>query len=245
MTNDLSSKVIVITGASSGIGRATAIKLSTLGARLALTGRRPDALAETNRQCGGNHLTAIFDISDAAATRNFVDMAFKTYGKIDHVFNNAGKNPTTHAIQDVKEEYWDEMINTNLKGLFNVTKAIAPLMLPGSSFVNHSSISGIRAAPNIAVYCATKFAIIGFSQSMALELGPKGIRTNIIAPGYIDTPTNISVLEGANSIHRANAEVSLGRMGTPEDVAGVVAFMFSEQAQYMNGSVVEVNGGIK
>lgn len=116
---------------------------------------------------------------------------------------------------------------------------------PGGSYVNVSSICGLRPKKEMAIYCATKYAIIGFSKSMALELGPKGIRTNIVAPGYIDTPTNAGVLAGREAVQTMVEATSLGRLGTAEEVADVVAFLMSEEARYMNGSVVEIDGGVK
>ncbi|KAK6821364.1 hypothetical protein PG989_012023 [Apiospora arundinis] len=245
MSGTFTDKVGLVTGASSGIGRATAVRLAALGARLALTGRRPDALEETNRLCGGGHLLGLFDVGDAARTRAFLKEVSAVFGGIDHVFNNAGQNPTECRIEDLSDEYWENMVNTNLTGLFNVTKASLPYLRPGASFVNHSSISGIRPAPLISVYCATKYACIGFSLSMALELGPRGIRTNVVAPGYVSTPTNISVLKGEEAMNAAASEVALGRMGTAEEVASTVIYLFSEEARYINGSVIEVNGGVR
>lgn len=111
--------------------------------------------------------------------------------------------------------------------------------------MNVSSRCGLEATSGFAVYCASKYAVIGFSKCMALELGPKGIRTNVVAPGYIDTPTNASVVAGKESVARLEASVAMKRMGTPEEVADVVAFLMGSESTYMNGSVVEINGGLK
>lgn len=111
--------------------------------------------------------------------------------------------------------------------------------------MNVSSICGLEPTAGFAVYCASKYGVIGFSKCIALELGPKGIRTNIIAPGYIDTPTNAGVVAGPESVERMRAGVSLGRLGTPEEVADVVSFLFSDESRYMNGSVVEITGGVR
>lgn len=135
-------------------------------------------------------------------------------------------------------------MNVNLKGMFNVTRAVIPHLKEGASFVNVASIAGLGGTAGFAVYCASKYGVIGFSKCIALELGSKGIRCNIIAPGYIDTPTNASVVAGKESVERSAKGVSMGRLGTPEEVADVVAFLFSEESRYMNGSVVEITGGI-
>lgn len=161
------------------------------------------------------------------------------------VFNCAGINPTSIPLEDTPDEYWDKLVNVNLKGVFNVTRAAIPHLKSGASFVNVSSISGIRGSAMQAVYCTTKFGLIGFSKSMALELGPKGIRVNCVAPGYIDTPTNAGIVKGGEAVERMRYGNALERLGTPEEVADVVAFLFGEGARYVNGSVVEIDGAIK
>lgn len=135
-------------------------------------------------------------------------------------------------------------MDTNLKGMFNITRAALPHLKSGSSFVNISSTAGLAPAAQISVYCATKFGVIGFSKAMALELGPRGIRVNVVAPGYVDTPTNANVVSGREAVDKSLEAVSLGRMAGPGEIAGVVAFLCSEEAGYMNGSVVSVDGGM-
>lgn len=149
-----------------------------------------------------------------------------------------------YATETITDAYWDQLITTNLKGLFNITRASIPHLLAGATFVNVSSVAGLRPTPGFAVYCASKYGVIGFSKCMALELGPRGVRTNIVAPGYIDTPTNAGVVAGTEAVREMSRGISVGRFGTPEEVADVVVFLMSEEARYMNGSVVEVNGGL-
>jgi NAD(P)-dependent dehydrogenase (short-subunit alcohol dehydrogenase family) len=133
----------------------------------------------------------------------------------------------------------------NLKGVFNVTRAAIPHLRSGATFVNVSSISGLRPSAQQAVYCTTKYGLIGFSKCIALELGPRGIRTNVVCPGYIDTPTNAGIVKGGSAIDGMVNGNALHRLGTPGEVADVVAFLMSEESRYMNGSVVEIDGGIK
>lgn len=245
MAYSFDGKVVIITGAASGIGRATAIKLASLGASLALTDLNVASLEETSARCGGSKtFTRTFDVASTEHSTQFITDAFHHFGRIDHVFNCAGVNPTSYALEDVSDEYWDKLVNTNLKGVFNVTRAAIPMLKPGASFVNVSSISGLHPSAGHAVYCATKYGVIGFSKCMALELGPKGIRVNVVAPGYINTPTNASVVAGPDAMEQSSKGVAMGRMGSAEEVADVVAFLFSDESRYMNGSVVEVNGGI-
>ncbi|KAI1140967.1 3-oxoacyl-reductase [Hypoxylon sp. FL0543] len=250
MVSILAGKTVLITGAASGIGRGTAMKLHSLGAVLAITDINDVGIAETLELCGGSdakHYTGILDVSRVADVEKCVAEIVVKHGHIDHVFNCAGINPTSMPLTETTEAYFDKLVAVNLKGLYNVTKATIPHMTtPGGSYVNVSSISGWNPSVGTAIYCATKFAVIGFSKCMALELGPKGIRVNIVAPGYIDTPTNAGIAKGTTearvSMEQGNA---LGRMGTPDDIASVVAFLMSDGARYMNGSVVEVDGMLK
>lgn len=245
MAKQFANAVILCTGAGSGIGRATSIKLSQLDATLALTDINTSSLSETLSLCeAGEYFTSSFDIGSSEACNAFIASVIQKYGKINHVFNCAGINPTSLSTVSITDEYWDKLLNTNLKGMFNITRACIPHLTSGASFVNVSSIAGLRPTAGFAVYCASKYGIIGFSKCMALELGPKGIRTNIIAPGYIDTPTNAGVVAGKEAKEGMEKQVSCGRMGTPEEVADLVVFLMGEESRYMNGSVVEINGGL-
>jgi NAD(P)-dependent dehydrogenase (short-subunit alcohol dehydrogenase family) len=245
MAKKFKNKVILCTGAGSGIGRATSIKLSQLGATLALTDINSSSLSETLSLCDqGDHFISPFDIGSTEACNNFIDAILLKYGKINHIFNCAGINPTSLSTASITDDYWDKIINTNLKGLFNITRACIPHLTSGASFVNVSSIAGLRPTAGFAVYCASKYGVIGFSKCMALELGPKGIRTNVVAPGYINTPTNANVVAGKESVENSEKQISFGRMGTPDEVADLVVFLFGDESRYLNGSVVEINGGL-
>ncbi|KAI1092174.1 3-oxoacyl-reductase [Rostrohypoxylon terebratum] len=251
MSPSLAGKVILLTGAASGIGRGTAIKLHKLRAVLAITDINEAGIAETLRLCNGDddndpkrHITLALDVSNAVDVARRVTEVVARYGHIDHVFNCAGVNPTSMPLTETSEEYFDKLVGVNLKGMYNVTKATMPhITTPGGSYVNVSSISGWNPTKGTAIYCATKFGVIGFSKCMALELGPKNVRVNVITPGYIDTPTNAGVVKGTPEARKAMEEGNaLGRMGTPDDIAGVVAFLMSDEARYMNGSIVGVDG---
>jgi NAD(P)-dependent dehydrogenase (short-subunit alcohol dehydrogenase family) len=245
MAKTFENKVILCTGAGSGIGRATSIKLSQLSAILALTDINGSSLSETLSLCDqGDHFISPFDIGSTEACNNFIDAIIRKYGKINHIFNCAGINPTSLSTASITNEYWDKILNTNLKGLFNITRACIPHLASGASFVNVSSIAGLRPTAGFAVYCASKYGVIGFSKCMALELGPKGIRTNVVAPGYINTPTNANVVAGKESVEKSEKQISFGRMGTPDEVADLVVFLFGDESRYINGSVVEINGGL-
>ncbi len=226
--------------------RATALKFDTLGATLALCDVDASGLDDTVSLCGGRpHATCAFDVGLAEVCNHFVRQVISTFGCIDHIFNCAGVNPTSHPLENTTDDYWDKLVNTNLKGTYNITRACIPHLKPGASFVNVSSVAGLHPTAQQAIYCATKYGILGFSKCMALELGPKGIRTNVVAPGYINTPTNAGIVKGGDAIARMEDGTALGRMGTPEEVADVVALLFSDESRYMNGSVVEIDGGLK
>ncbi|KAI2637585.1 3-oxoacyl-reductase [Hypomontagnella submonticulosa] len=250
MSPSFKDKVILLTGAASGIGRGAAVKLHNLGATLVITDVNQRGLAETLGlfpDRSAHHTVLPLDVSKAADVEKCVEEIVAKHGHIDHVFNCAGVNPTSIPLTNTSEEYFDKLVGVNLKGMYNVTKATIPHMIaPGGSYVNVSSISGWSPTAGTAIYCATKFGVIGFSKCMALELGPKGIRVNIVAPGYIDTPTNAGIAKGtAEARARMEQGNALGRMGTPDDIAGVVAFLMSDEARYMNGSVVEIDGMLK
>lgn len=222
--------------------------MASLNATLALCDKNYDNLSQTAKLCAGTPQAPYIedvDVSSVKEVNEFLAKSISKFGAIHHVFNCAGVNPTSIPIEETSDEYWDKLVNTNLKGVFNVTRAAIPHLKPGASFVNVSSISGIRPSAFQSVYCTTKYGLIGFSKCMALELGPKGIRTNIVAPGYIDTPTNAGILAGKEAVERMINGNALGRLGTPEEVADVVAFLFSEEARYMNGAVVEIDGAVK
>lgn len=265
MPYDFSEKVCLITGAGSGIGRATARKIASLGGKLALSDINSDGLNETARLCGGDqHYTEVSSVADSDACTSFVNHAAIHLGQLDFVFNCAGVNPTGIDLTSTTDEYFDKLVSTNLKGTFAITRAAIPHLRPGSSIVNVSSIMGVSVSSGMSVYCMTKFGINGFTKSMALELGPKGIRINAVAPGYIDTPTNAGVVAGGDAVKKQEEKSGMGRMGTADEVADVVAFLFrsvkffqsfaadylltntttlSDEARYMNGSIVEVTGG--
>ncbi|KAJ5099568.1 hypothetical protein N7532_006569 [Penicillium argentinense] len=249
-TGNFADKVVLITGASSGIGKATAIKAATCGATLALADINGPALEEVLNICEksstikASHLKYTLDVSAAHDCASFMEATVKAFGRIDYVFSCAGINPTSVPIESVSDEYWDKLMNTNLRGTFNICRVCLPHMQSGSAIVNVSSVCGNYPVANFSVYCAAKYAVIGFSKSVALEVGPRGIRVNVVAPGYTDTPTNVSVRTGAEAMQRTAESVGMKRMGHADEIANTVLFLFSEQSSYMNGAVVDVDGGV-
>jgi NAD(P)-dependent dehydrogenase (short-subunit alcohol dehydrogenase family) len=174
-------KVCLITGSASGIGRATAAKMASLGARLALCDINLEGLNETNTLCGGGHLAQVVDVSSSEACNNFIDATVTQYTRLDHVFNCAGVNPTAYALTDTTDAYWDRLVNTNLKGTYAITRAAIPHLPSGSSIVNVSSMMGVTVAANYAIYCTTKWGIVGFTKAMGtcIEYNPSVMHYDI------------------------------------------------------------------
>jgi len=245
MPSDFTGKVIIITGAASGIGRATAIKLASVGATVHLSDVNEDGLSETAKLLKSKtYSTTVVDVSQTAAINEWIQRIADEHKGIDHVFSCAGINPTPYSLTDTSDEYWDKIVNTNLRGTYALTRACIPHLTSGASIVNVASVLGTRGAARMAIYSATKWGVIGFTKSMALELGPKGVRVNAVAPGYIDTPTNSNVVEGEESVRALSEKVGVRRFGEAEEVADVVAWLMGSEASYVNGSVIEINGGL-
>ncbi|KAI1829228.1 hypothetical protein DTO006G1_9818 [Penicillium roqueforti] len=246
----LSGKVVVITGAGSGIGRATAARAAGAGAILTLGDINADGLDDVLHECRAvstseiTHMALVVDVTSASQCTTFIDRVVATHRQIDHLFNCAGINPTPMLIEQTADEYWDRLLNTNLRSVFYITRLCLSHMPAGSSIVNVSSVCGNYPVAQMAVYCAAKHGVIGFSKSLALEVGCRGIRVNVVAPGAIETPTNSAVVAGPEALDRAAEGSSLKRLGRVDEVASVVLFLFSGESSYINGAVVNVDGGI-
>lgn len=201
---------------------------------------------ETLELDAGNHKIYQVDVTSSSGTAEVTSAVIRDFGCINHLFNCAGINPTESRLTDTTDEYWDKIVDTNVKGTYFMTRAVIPHLKAHSSIVNVSSIAGSRAMAGWAIYNTSKFGMVGFSKSMALELGPKQIRVNVIAPGHIHTPTNLIVKQGEDAVQATGPKVSaMERFGTADEVASVVLFLMSDAAKYVNGSVVDIDGGAK
>lgn len=220
--------------------------LDSQQARLALCDINIEALESLKDEMQRDvHQIYSLDVTSSSRCDRIVTSIANDFGgKVDFLFNCAGVNPTYFPLEKTTDAYWDRIVNTSLQGTYFMTRATLGYLSAGSAIVNVSSIAGIRADAGYAIYNAAKFGVIGFSKAMALELGPKGIRVNVVAPGSITTPTNNSVLQGEEAVRRAEEAAALRRMGTAEEVANVVVFLFSEKSSYVNGSVIEISGGL-
>ena len=244
----LEGKVAVVTGASRGIGRAIAEQLAAGGASVIVNNFANAAAAEEVVQGisdkGGTAIAIQGDVSDFAAADQLIKTAIDTYGALDILVNNAGTTRDT-LLLSMKEEDWDVVLNTNLKSVYNTCKAAARPMVrrkQGGRIINVSSVSGIVGQAGQTNYSASKAGIIGFSKSLAKELGSRGITVNVVAPGFI--PTDLTAALSEDLVRQTKEFIPLGRWGEAQEVAYAVAFLASDQAGYITGAVIQVDGGL-
>ena len=239
------NKVVIITGATSGIGEETAKAFAQEGARVVLVGRSVERGQKIEKELTSKGQKAIFipcDVSKENDVKNMVKKAVKTFGKIDILFNNAGVMLPSMEIEKTSLEDWQKTIDINLTGTFLVSKYAKPYIVKEKgTIINNASIAGLQhyTAGRSYAYSASKAAVIQFSHQMAKNYGEEGVRVNCICPGIVDTP----IL--GNRDRAAYAErVPLKRLATPEDIAKVVLFLASEEANYLTGGVLPIDGGV-
>ncbi|MBE6073732.1 MAG: 3-oxoacyl-[acyl-carrier-protein] reductase [Selenomonas ruminantium] len=243
----LDGKVALVTGASRGIGRAIAIRLASEGAKVAInyagnTAKAEEVKAEIEKN-GGEAILVQADISSTEAVDAMVGKVVEAFGQIDILVNNAGIT-RDGLLMRMKEEDFDAVINTNLKGVFYCTKAVSKLMMKKRSgrIINMASVVGLMGNAGQANYAAAKAGVIGFSKSAAKELAARGINVNAVAPGFIATDMTAAMTDKAKEATLAG--IPLKRMGQPEDVANAVLFLASDYASYITGQIVNVDGGM-
>ena len=246
---DLTGRVALITGASSGIGAATARVLAELGARVAIGYHQNEAGAEEVErdivQRGGKAIRVRADARVAADIRELVNVSSSELGPIDILINNAGSLIERMRLVEQTEERWDEVMNLNLKSAMLCSQAVAQSMIERKTgaIVNVASIAGRNGGGlGAAAYSIAKGGLITFTKSLAKELAPHGIRVNAVSPGVIDTPFH-QVFSTPEMIRNFVATIPLGRVGTPDECARVIAFLASDAASYVVGETVEINGG--
>ncbi len=243
----LEGRTAVITGASRGIGKAIAVKFASEGCNIAFTDLYDDEIMKaTVNELSSFGIKAKGYASDAskfAETNSIVDTIVEEFGQIDILVNNAGITKDT-LLMRMTEEQWDAVINVNLKSVFNFTRAIQKVMLKqrSGSIINMSSVVGVAGNAGQANYSASKAGIIGFTKSVARELGSRGIRSNAIAPGFIITDMTAKIPENERKIWEAS--IPLKRGGSPEEVAGVALFLASDLSSYVSGQVIQVCGAM-
>jgi 3-oxoacyl-[acyl-carrier protein] reductase len=242
----LKNKVCIITGGAQGIGLATALKFAREGARLAIWDVKQQAVDEAVRQCreaGAQAEGYIVDVTQRPMVDAATESVKARFGRIDVLVNNAGITQDAR-LQKMTLEQFDRVIDVNLRGVFHGSQAVANTMVAQGAGVilNASSVVGIYGNFGQTNYAASKFGVLGFTKTWSRELGPKGVRVNAVAPGFIQTPILDTIPEKV--LDDMRHRVPLNRLGTAEEIANVYCFLASDEASYVNGAVIEVSGGM-
>ena len=242
----LENKVSIITGAAQGIGLATALKFAKEGAVVVICDLKQEAIDEAVSQCRALSAQAVgyrMDVTQRSDVDAVVAKVKAQFGRIDVLVNNAGITQDARLVKMTIEQF-DRVIDVNLRGVFHCTQAVADTMVAQGQGVvlNASSVVGIYGNFGQTNYAASKFGVIGFTKTWSRELGPKGIRVNAVAPGFVETPILATIPD--NVLKDMESRVPLKRLGKPEEIANVYAFLASDEASYVNGAVIEVSGGI-
>ncbi len=252
MAGRVEGKVCVVTGAGSGIGRASALRLAEEGARVLaadLVGASAEETAALALAAGGEAVGRSVDVADPGQVEAMVEAAVSRWGGIDVLVNNAGVN-IPGVLHEVSDEVIDRTLSVNVKGQIYGCRAAIPHMLRagGGSIINVSSVNGIVSEPFLAVYSASKGASVMLTKGVALDYAQRGIRCNVICPGWVDTPINYAHAEMLGGLQHVYDTIGtfqpIGRPGQPREIAHVVLFLASDESSFMTGSVVPVDGGM-
>ena len=247
----LAHRVALITGAGTGIGRACAELFVQEGAAVVLAGRRPEPLQEVARQLtgsGGRALPHPCDITRPAEVQTLVDASVSCFGKLNILVNNAAYW-TAGTVEETSETDWDRMMSTNLKGVFLLSRQVLPELrrAGGGAIVNIASVLGLVGMKRRVAYATSKGGLVQLTRAMALDHAAENIRVNVICPALVDTPMGRDSLERfgdpAAELARRTSQIPLGRMGTPEDVARLALFLASEEASWITGAALPLDGG--
>jgi 3-oxoacyl-[acyl-carrier protein] reductase len=243
---DLKEKVAVVTGSSKGIGRAIVLELAKRGAKVVVSGRDPGRIGSVQKeieQAGAEVVAISGDVSNPEEASGLINKTLEKWGQIDILVNNAGIN-RDNLIMRMSAEDWNAVIQTNLTGTFNCIKGVTRQMMKqkSGSIINITSVVGIMGNAGQANYAASKAGIIGLTKSVARELASRSIRCNAVAPGYIGTEMTDRLDEKIKE--NLKQQIPLGRIGSVEEVAKVVAFLASDNASYITGQVINVDGGL-
>jgi NAD(P)-dependent dehydrogenase (short-subunit alcohol dehydrogenase family) len=246
----IKGKVAMVTGAGGGVGKAISKRLTSEGCKVVLLGRDRNKLQKAASEIGDkkNTLTVATDINKEAEVLSAIDQTIKSFDKIDILVNNAGIINDPEPFHEMSEDRWNDLVETNLFGTFRMTKAVLPVMMKngGGSIVNISSVLGIRAIPKVplSVYGVTKAGVIMFTKSIAVEYGQYKIRCNCIAPSTIRSSIIEPYLQDEGAKKMLESTFPLRKVGEPEDIAGAVAYLCSDDSNWVTGTVMMVDGGV-
>ena len=243
MKIDLVGKNAIVTGSTRGIGRAIAESLAGAGARVAVVGRDQARAAEAAAAIGNNARGFAADVSDPASVVALIEAVEKEFGQVDILVNNAGLT-RDNILFRLKDDDWDAVLDANLRGAFVAIRAVARGMIKRrwGRIINIASVVGITGNKGQANYAASKAGLIGLTKSVAKELGSRNVLVNAVAPGFIETDMTAAMTPEARS--GLAGQIPLERLGTPQDIAGVVTFLASDQAAYITGQTIVVDGGM-
>lgn len=251
MRNELTDKVIVITGAGSGIGKASAVLAARAGAKIVAADfnlNAANAVVDEIVGSGGNAVAVRVDVANAADVENMVAFAADQFGRLDGALNNAGIPMVSKPLDEISEEEWAHVQNVNLTGVFLCMKYEIAAMRQsgGGAIVNIASTSGLRAQPNGADYIASKHGVVGVTKAGAIDAGPFGIRVNAVCPGLTVTPLSEKLIVDtvfAPTVDRVRERIALGRFCQPEEVAEAAVWLLSDRASFVSGAALTVDGG--
>ncbi len=249
MGDRLAGKITIVTGAGSGIGRASAIRFAEEGARVTCVDIDRDAVQGVAREIGDQAFPVAADVSDPAAVKAYTDETVARWGALHVVFNNAGVN-IPGVFHEVPDEIVDRTLDVNVKGCIYGCRYAIPHMLArgGGSLINTTSVNGLVAEPFLAIYATSKGAIVMLSKGIALDYAKQGIRCNALAPGWVDTPINYAHAEMLGGLEYVYSTIDsfqpIGRPGEPRELANVALFLASDESSFVTGSVIVADGGM-
>jgi len=250
MNDSLAEKVVLVTGSTSGIGHAVAVKFAAASARVVALGRNQDALREVEsavKNAGGEALTLTVDVTNSEQGQRAIDETINRFGRLDVLVNAAG-HISTGSIENTSLSAWDAMMNVNLRAVFQLMQMAAPHLIKSKgNIVNVSSVTGLRSFPGVLAYCVSKAGVDQLTRCAALELAPNGVRVNAVNPGVVVTEIHkrggMSEADYEKFLEHSKTTHPIGRVGDPKEIAELVFYLASEKAAWITGATYQIDGG--